>query len=257
MASRVMHSTGNFNCLAGTPFETPAEVLKDGNIELTATRDYLFYPMNREVKDWSDLSPSDLRDLLTRIMNAFHAIEADSPAAGYTVRFVGSNCGRNPMEAHLYAYNSRDRGTALKMPEVKSACPFCVKVDTNEQLKGFEEPKMSNARVIKSGQGNALIISDTHKTHWGELTVDEQLAMMDTCRRVKDKLMKGPHFNWELRVHIGMEGHQNIPHSHIHILKGTSSEIEYSNGARHYGNAIIFGIAAAVLGLFIGMRIRG
>ena len=97
-------------------------------------------------------------------------------------------------------------------------------------MEGFEELDASNARVIKTLQGNALVISSEHREHFLANTVEEQQDMLLAAKKVIDFLKmpgsprtkeKTPH-NYELRFHCGSIGHQKIPHSHGHVLIGTN-----------------------------------
>jgi diadenosine tetraphosphate (Ap4A) HIT family hydrolase len=187
-------------------------------VQVAQIRDFEIFPNDRNAKDFFLLKEGDQRNLLERINAHYQEMDAKYPAAGYKVRFVGSNTGTNSMEAHLYSINYRAQGSLMKMNE-KPDCPFC-KQET--QMAHFEEPPESEARVIESKQKNVMVISKRHSPHFLENTVEEQLAMLRTAWKVIGSFSADGSYNYELVFHCGAGAHQKISHTHGHILLGTN-----------------------------------
>lgn len=203
------------------------EMIGPFHMESSTIRSYQIIPDNQKAKSFFELSEEEQRLTLVNLNELYRTIEETAPAAGYRIRFVGSNAGQNPMEVQLYAYGSREKNTSLEMA-AKPACPFCSKIKQNEQLKGFEEETESEARIIETLQGNALIVSSSHKEHWFQNTLSEQQAILAASRKFLESVRKGDRMNYEFHIHCGKLGHQKIPHTHVHLLVGTNLVLERS-----------------------------
>jgi diadenosine tetraphosphate (Ap4A) HIT family hydrolase len=178
------------------------------------------------VSDFFALTPDQQRGVLAKLNESYGAIEKERPGAGYKIRICGASTG-SPMAAHLDACGTREKSTPMAMPRLKTtSCVFCSIIARNEQFQGLAEPLNSQARVIRSLQGNALIVSATHRGHWFEHTVSEQQAMLTAAGKVMRVLAKGGHFNYELVIDCGTHGNQRVPHTHVHILIGRSAVLE-------------------------------
>jgi hypothetical protein len=188
------------------------------DVQVSQIRNYRFFPEDRSLGDFFRLEEGAQRGLLERINAQYREIEANYPAAGYKVRFAGSNIKDKSIEISLNAIGRREGGRPMKMPD-QADCSFCSQQEEMPLLKELPE---SGARIIEGEQRNVVVISKRHSPHFLENSVDEQLAMIEAVKKVVAWLFVQGAYNYEVLFCCGKEADQSVSHTHAHILLGTN-----------------------------------
>jgi diadenosine tetraphosphate (Ap4A) HIT family hydrolase len=180
--------------------------------------------LNKVVTDLFELKKEEIQEIVEALNFIYKQIEDSmSPAAGYEVHIIGGK-GKNPLEAYVEACGKREKGSNLNIPRQKE-CVFCHLVKENNVMEDWKEEVQkigSLTAVVKTLQNNPLSISTSHKEHWFELNVEEQMAMLKTGHQILLKKKKEI-TNYEFHTHIAKEGHQNMGHVHLHVKSGLNS----------------------------------
>lgn len=180
---------------------------------------YYEFDVAERVKDFAPLKFDELRVILEDVNQTYTQIEANNPAEGYYVRFEVYAKNKRTVEVILEAHGKREKGSQMVMPaNPKSAedCGFCK---YKEPMEGYAEATTKTAHVVKSQEGNPITISRTHHRHLFEMSVDEQTDFISTGLKMIEIAAKtSSRFN--LRVHVGVKGHQTMGHAHVHGYKG-------------------------------------
>lgn len=200
----------------------PESIKNREDIESVYVRKFNILPKDETAKDYFSINKDDQLTFLRGVMFVRDLLERESPAAGYKVRFIGSNSGNNPMEIEISAFGHRELGSKMQMSEKD---PFCKHVIPNDKkLEKFPELSDAKFRVIETLQGNGQVISEIHADTWFDLSIEDQWEMLDRAGKLLQKFKKAQEdkLNYEIVIHNGLEGHQNVGHVHAHLLVGTS-----------------------------------
>lgn len=98
-------------------------------------------------------------------------------------------------------------------------CPFCERIRTKDHLLRESEHGVVFADGFPVAPGHCLVVSNRHAEHWFDLTVDEQLGLvnlLNEARSIIEDLLHPEGYN--LGANIGIYGGQTVFHAHLHLI---------------------------------------
>ena len=109
-------------------------------------------------------------------------------------------------------------------------CPFCSRIETGDVIT-----RSDLAAAFYDGfpisSGHVLVVPVRHEADFFTLSVDEQVAIWDLVREMRDVLEAEHHPSaFNVGINIGADAGQTIGHAHLHLIPRYEGDVDDPRG---------------------------
>ena len=109
-------------------------------------------------------------------------------------------------------------------------CPFCKRIQEGDVV----QQNRSAAAILDAfplSAGHTLIVPLRHEGDFFGLSVDEQEAILDLARAVRDRLMREREIDaFNVGINVGAAAGQTVEHAHLHLIPRSRGDVADPRG---------------------------